>query len=260
MPHLITDRLRELPECPCAGRVAVKRSESIACALTIEAFDILAGVIFVVGSVCFLPSYAKDLTVFMWGCILFVLGSVIYLLICTVTYYEAIMEKGFMTFEACENALYWLGSLVFTIGTILYWPKEAHTRGIEQMKSYSLGVYFNFFSPEFEGSILFILGSCIFALAAFVNGLSQRCFDTVEGQILTATTSFYMIGSLLFVMGSVAFLPDLGCDETMLAIGAWNFIVGSLFFVVGGILSLWRLLRHWKAGAREREKLVVEAA
>merc|ERR1719473_715343 len=107
----------------------------------------------------------------------------------------------------------------------------------------SLGVYFNLFSPEFEGSPLFVLGSLVFAAAAFVNGLSQRSFDTTKNKMLTATTSLYMMGSLLFVMGSVAFLPNLGCNETMVAIGAWNFVVGSLFFLVGGLVSMWRTLR-----------------
>jgi len=47
-------------------------------------------------------------------------------------------------------------------------------------------------------------------------------------------------GSLLFALGSLAFLPHLGCTEGMVSIGAWNFIVGSGLFLTGSIVSLYR--------------------
>jgi len=109
-------------------------------------------------------------------------------------------------------------------------------------------------SPEFEGTILFVVGSLFFCFAAFANALNQRKFEESVAVLLTAITSLYMAGSLLFVMGSIAFLPNLGCNEQMLTIGAWCFIVGSGFFVIGAVLSFWRT--HQLLGTRENVGLV----
>jgi hypothetical protein len=158
---------------------------------------------------------------------------------------EAVRSKSWNSFEVCENALYLLGSIVFVAGTVLYWPPEGHIAGMNWLvRSFSLGVYFNLFTPEFEGTMLFIFGSVLFSLAAFVNGLDQRAFNTVANQMLIATTSLYMGGSLLFVMGSVAFLPDLGCNERMFALGAWCYVVGSLLYLLGSFVSLLRTSRE----------------
>merc|ERR1719198_2950241 len=74
--------------------------------------------------------------------------------------------------------------LIFFWGSFLYWPPEAQYHHIQKMKEMSLGVYFNLFSPEFEGTLLFIIGSVLFAMAAFVNGLSLKAFDTGRSRML----------------------------------------------------------------------------
>lgn len=193
-----------------------------------------------------MPAFSHRIGVFILGCMLFVVGSVLYTGISLFTLAEAIREKGSHTFEACENGLYVTGSLAFLIGTILYWPNSKYYINLNWAKAFSLGAYFNWFSPEFEGSLLFIVGSLLFAAAAFINGLSQRCFQTTESRMLTATTSLYMAGSLFFVMGSVAFLPELGCNDQMIALGAWCFLIGSALFIVGGFISLMRTSRALK--------------
>jgi hypothetical protein len=236
MPHLLVERLRTVRTSLCLPA----RKESPAFAYAIEFLDILAGVIFVWGSACFLPHWAKDLHTFLLGCVLFVVGAAIYCFICTFTVVEALEEKGIASFETWENALYLGGSWVFLAGTILYWPKKAHYEYIDDLKEWSLGQYFNWFEPEFEGTLLFMIGSAMFAFAAYCNALSQTRFDEWTSRMLTGITSLYMAGSILFVMGSVAFLPHLGCSEQMVLIGAWMFIVGSAFYLLGGVLSLFR--------------------
>jgi hypothetical protein len=257
MPHLVVERVRSLPPCPCVvpDRLPSKRTY-VQFALAVEVVEVLAGLVFVVGSVCFLPQYSHDLEAFLLGCFLFVVGSVLYVVICSITLAEAVRYEGVWSAEAAENALYTAGSWVFLVGTFLYWPPEAHYGNIQWFQMHlSLSAYFNTFSTEFEGTVLFIIGSLMFVLAAFVNGLNQRApFDNVRSRLLTATTSLYMAGGLLFVMGSVAFLPNLGCGEIMEAFGAWLFIVGSVAFVFGGVVSI---VRTWTfLGDKEQEPLV----
>mmetsp|Transcript_88191 Transcript_88191/g.205194 ORF Transcript_88191/g.205194 Transcript_88191/m.205194 type:complete len:262 (-) Transcript_88191:62-847(-) len=247
MPHLLITRIRSVPRICCPfSRLDVPTGRNACCAYLLEGLDILGGVAFIAGSACFLPCFSHQLHVFLTGCGLFVMGSLIYCGICTFSLIESVREKGFRTFEACENALYLVGSGVFVVGTIMYWPPEAHHKGIEWLvESISLGVYFNLFTPEFEGTLLFILGSFLFVCAAFVNGLDQQTFDSSESRLLGATTSLYMAGSLLFVMGSVAFLPDMGCSEQMLTVGAWCFVAGSVLYTVGSVISLVRTARFF---------------
>lgn len=240
MPHLVIQRLRSGVNL-CPVRWGQPKRRDAACALIVESLDLFGGVIFVAGSICFLPTFSHDLQVFLVGCGLFVLGGLVYVGVCSFTLLEAVRERGWVTFEAWENILYLVGSVIFVVGTILYWPPEAHHEGMDWLvNTMSLGAYFNLFTPEFEGTLLFIVGSLFYVFAAFVNGLDQRNFASAEGQLLSATTSLYMGGSLLFVMGSVAFLPDLGCNEQMLTVGAWCFVVGSALFVAGSILSIIR--------------------
>jgi hypothetical protein len=237
MPHLLIERLRSFPAlytCTC------NRKEYPSGAYAIEVLDILAGIIFIVGSACFLPQYSHSLNVFLAGCILFVVGSVIYVVICVCTFIEALCEKGLVTLEAAENGLYLLGSWLFLFGTFLYWPSESHYAGVKYIQNLSLAQYFNLFEPELEGTLLFIAGSVLFAFAAFFNALNQREFDEWASRLLPVITSLYLGGSLLFAMGSVAFLPHLGCSEQMVEIGAWQFIIGSILFLIGGCLSFWR--------------------
>merc|ERR1711879_137789 len=63
------------------------------------------------------------------------------------------------------------------------------------------------------------------------------------GKMLTASTSLFMGGSVLFVMGSVGMLPDLGCGEAMYDVGAGCYVFGSLFFLAGSLVSLARVHR-----------------
>jgi hypothetical protein len=245
MPHLLIERIRTYPAiCPCASRAkgsgfALSRRDT-ACAYVVEIVDITAALIMLIGSACFLPTFSSDREIFLVGCVTFVIATSAYLALSIFTLCEAIYEKGLESLEACENSLYVAGSLLFNAGTVLYWPEEANWPMTLASRELAPGQYFNWFSPEFEGTVLFIIGSLLFAMASYVNGLSQTKFDTPIRKMFVATTTCYMVGALLFVMGSVAFLPELGCGQRMEELGAILFLFGSLFYLIGGVISLIR--------------------
>jgi len=279
MPHhQILSRLRSWPleEINLEDTIILGRGNRVSkrdaqCAIVIELVDIFGSLVFLAGSVCFLPHLSRRLIIFLLGCGLFILGGLIYAGLSVFTLVETVRENGWRNYEACENFLYLVGSLIFLAGTILYWPEHAEYTNMEWVKAYSFGVYFNLFTPEFEATLLFIIGSLLFAMAAFVNGVSsgirqsnrseednqqgnqetgsrndrgwEHISETFAG-LLHATTSLYFAGSLLFVVGSVAFLPDYGFTEQMAAFGAWCYIIGSALFVFGGSVSLARVFRQ----------------
>jgi len=246
MPHLLIERLRHTPTfCPCGRRVGKdgkmgRMRDNVACAYSVEAIDIISSLIILIGAACFLPSFSQDMEIFILGCVLFVVGTTGYLAISIFALGEAIYEKGLESLEACENSLYVAGALLFNAGTILYWPDEANWPMTLASRELMVGQYFNWFSPEFEGTVLFIIGSLFFAMAAYVNALNQRSFDTPISKMLMAVTTCYMVGALLLVMGSVAWLPELGCGDRMEEFGAVMYVIGSLAYVIGGVISLIR--------------------
>jgi len=249
MPHLVIARIRScLAIFPFQQHQNERRRDAF-CAYMVETLDLCGGFIFLAGSICFLPAFSHELNIFLAGCVLFVVGGVLSASICSFSLVESVRTKGVKTFEACQNALYLVGSIFYVAGSILYWPPEAHHKGMDWLvQNMSLGVYFNLFDPEFEGTVLFIIGSIFFVLAAFVNGLDQRGHS--NGSMMTATTSLYMSGSLLFVFGSVAFLPDMGCNEHIFALGAWSFVIGSVFYVAGSVISIVRTDRDLRSPDR----------
>lgn len=246
MPHLLIERLRQVPKALVCN--VPSRKDFPLGVYFVELLDIIAAIIFLVGSVCFLPEYSKELNTFLLGCLLFVVGSILYCILCSLALLEACIAKGLGTLEAGENVLYLIGSWCFLVGTILYWPDESDYPEIEADKNISPGlvlaqycVDFTEFHRRFYGTVLFIFGSIVFAFAAFLNALNQRTFSKWSARMLSATTSLYLGGSLSYLMGSIAFLPGLGCGEQMLTLGAWCFIVGSSLFLVGSVISVWRI-------------------
>lgn len=237
MPHLMIDRLRSLPDY--LRRVTL--------CYGIEALAIVADVTFVVSSCGFCPPFVRSLEIFVASCAGFALGSLIYLGLALVSTLEAVRKHGWQEIEVFENLAYLAGSLQFFLGTVLYWPSKAHRiywlLDMEDLKNLSIGAYFNLMSPEFEGTLLFIAGSVLFVFAAFMNGLTHNHSHTTESKMLTATTSFFMGGSVLFVMGSVGMMPDLGCGEGMYDIGAGCYVFGSVCYLAGSLISLARVHR-----------------
>lgn len=140
------------------------------------------------------------------------------------------------------------GALVFLLGSLLAWPQNMDPETFDIILSESVNmnmhihVYINTLDLVFQGSVLCITGCVCFAFAAFVNGLNIRHFNDVSSQMLSASTSLYMCGALLFVMGSMAFLPDFGCSEKMITLGAWLYTIGSCLYFLGSSISFLRTL------------------
>lgn len=262
MPHLLIERQR-LNIFTCS---VPKRKDSPIGTIIIEVLDVIAAAIFVFGSVCFLPRYARDLDIFLDGCLLFIAGSVLYCVVCAFTLAEAIVEKGGTSLEAFENWLYLAGSMTFLVGTVLYWPDKLHSEDARPVElslfavCSSFGQHVNLYTREFTGSVLFIIGSFLFACAAFTNALNRRQLNEWSSVVLSAVTSLYMGGSILFTMGSVAFLPDLGCNDDLVALGAGCFIAGSVLFLIGSILSLWRTVHLLSSRREDGEQLSIVKA
>lgn len=267
MPHVVVERLRSVGVI-CKQGLAKKKGEFYA-GLVLEGLDILAGFLFLVGSVYFLPELSQDIDLFFRGCALCMLGSMIYLVITAYTTVEAFRYGDVI--ELWENTFYFVGSVLFTIGVVLYWPNEHQYEWLrlEHLKDWSIAQYLNLMAPEYEGCLLFIAGSVLFALGAGANivkmppfeasGVSEPTDKAREALHRMAwwTTMFYMVGAVLFVVGSVAILPELHYGDALVRFGIWCFIIGSAFYVFGGALNFWRMVLRSSRPDHERASLLL---
>ncbi|CAK0833716.1 unnamed protein product [Prorocentrum cordatum] len=252
MPHLVIERFRLFPDFLTSprstGRLESRTENAKAGAYLLEAAGAAASCIFIAGSICFVPQYADNIATLFAGCMLFIIGSVIYCFICTVTLSEALLRRC-SNYEIWENAMYLAGSALYVVGSVLYLPARVDIIEMSMM-SISLSQVCALSSikdRQYYGTVLFIVGSFLFVVAAFVNALNPRRADETSSRLVTGTTSCYMIGSLLFAVGSVTFLPRFGCTPDLLALGAWCFIWGSAFFLLGDILSFCRVIHHYNS-------------
>jgi len=252
MPHLIIERFRLFPDFltspRAAGRLESKSENAKAGAYLLEAAGASASFTFIAGSICFIPQYADNIATLFAGCVLFIIGSAIYCFICTATLSEALL-RGVSNYEIWENAMYLAGSVLYVVGSVLYIPSRVD---IIEMSMVSVALsqvcdLSNIKDRQYFGTVLFIAGSLLFVVAAFVNALNPRRSDETSSRLVTGTTSCYMIGSLLFAVGSVTFLPKFGCTLDLLALGAWCFIWGSSLFLLGDLLSFCRVVHHYNS-------------
>ena len=196
---------------------------------------VLAGFFFVIGSVCFLPEFSA---LYLAGCYFYFAGGAIYLFTSTYDLLEVWHEVG-GEFDRVMNELYVAGSIIYLIGTALYLPEMPHILGRQ---------------PTELGAYCFIIGSLFFVHACFINGahtgdvFAASKWDDHDAQKaavrrnmklnVLAMTNCTMLGSTCFLVGSVLYLPTIGCEEFAVRVGTWLFIGGSSLFVLAGVLPL----------------------
>ncbi|GEM78065.1 hypothetical protein VSU01S_03100 [Vibrio superstes NBRC 103154] len=126
--------------------------------------------------------------------------------------------------ESLNAIVYKAGGIIFILGSICFLPRFEEYVDI--------------------GAILFVIGSILYLIVAFHDVLEVNAFRRSNGGIgrelwLEFIASFaYLLGSLLFTIGSVFFLKEVGLTVA----GAWLFIIGSALFVFGAVVNVFRIL------------------
>ncbi|CAJ1362340.1 unnamed protein product [Effrenium voratum] len=134
-----------------------------------------------------------------------------------------------------ERGLYLTGGLIFLVGTIYFQHPQmiSHRVPSEVMRDEDV---------LFAAIWMFILGSIIFVFATFLNALSLNVSAPGSSKKTfihwsVATCGVYELGGILFVMGSVCFMPNQGCKEGMEILGAWCFMLGACCYVMGDFIE-----------------------
>jgi uncharacterized membrane protein len=91
------------------------------------------------------------------------------------------------------------------------------------------------------GAWCFVVGSLLFILAACINVLQIVKADSIATlQLMNLTAVAFVVGSVLFTVASVPYLWKIQTesDRTMLyAFLAWQYLIGSVLFFMGGVFN-----------------------
>jgi uncharacterized metal-binding protein len=216
MPHVFTNRSRKYAIGVHEDKLTAHHTWET---INVIAYEI-GGLIFVVGSVLFLPKYSDYEAEGSW---LFIVGSILYLI---VTFHDGIelffnKEATLALFVDSTAALtYVLGSITFIIGSVFFLPTVDKT---------------------VAGAWCFIWGSVLFILGAIMNAFQIYEASSVwTSRYMLLTALCYVIGSVFFALASVPYLWSFQSSEDETKIDdylAAQYIIGSLLFFFGGCIN-----------------------
>ena len=201
----------------------------------------LGGLLFILGSFLFFPKMEayKDL-----GAWIFFIGSLVYLVVTVHDMAEVNLHwrharkhtmDGFLEYLAASS--YVLGTVLFTVGSVLF---------------------LSFVGLTIAGAWMFVIGSLLFVLGACINVLQVvRLKSMITLQLMNLTAVSFVVGSTLFTVASIPYLwsIDTPTDKTTIhAFLAWQYLVGSVLFFLGGVFNYWRAYMVVLEAKRKAEK------
>lgn len=205
----------------------------------------LGGGIFMAGSLLFFPRFAAYQDLGAW---LFFAGSQLYLVVTLHDLLEALayrrrsLHKGRRSdLELLAAAVYLVGTLLFTVGSVFF---------LSQIGWFAAGAW------------CFVVGSLLFVVGASINILLiVHARTLVTMQLMNLTAVAFVVGSVLFAVASVPYLwtvEDRTDRLTLYAFLAWQYLVGSGLFLLGGLFNYWRatLIHREERHASGRRRLL----
>lgn len=189
----------------------------------------IGGAVFIAGSMMFFPRFAALEDVGAW---LFFAGSLLYVVVTAhdmaeATRYCRTLARPTLAakLELAAATAYLTGTLLFAVGSILFLSWVDQRDG---------------------GAWCFVVGSLLFVFGACVNVLQiVEARSLVTLQLMNLTAISFVVGSLLFALASVPYLWQVEtADDRHLLYSylAWQFLIGSGLFFLGGVFNYWRAL------------------
>lgn len=187
----------------------------------------LGGLVFIAGSIMFFPALEKYQDIGAWT---FFIGSLLYLVVTVHDMAEVHHNwrvghgRGReILLEFFAAGSYLLGTLLFTVGSIFFLSDVGWT---------------------IAGAWCFVLGSLLFVAGAGVNVLQIVKADSLLTlQLSNLTAVSFVAGSILFTVASIPYLWHVASASdkiTLYAFLAWQYLIGSALFFLGGIFNYWR--------------------
>jgi hypothetical protein len=187
----------------------------------------IGGLLFIIGSIFFFPRFEDYADLGAW---VFLVGSLAYIVV-TLHDLAEVRQHWWIdkahdrdTFlEYVAAASYVSGTILFTVGSVFF------LSAVGWLKA---------------GAWFFVIGSLMFVLGASINVLQIVKADSVKLlQLMNLTAITFIVGAVLFAVASVPYLWDVAAPSdrtTLYAFLAWQYLVGSVLFLAGGVFNYWR--------------------
>lgn len=128
--------------------------------------------------------------------------------------------------ETINAVAYKLGGLIFIAGSVMFFPA---------LETYAdLGAW-----TFIVGSLLYLLVTGHDMAEVLRHARSRSGPPTVWDRFEVWAASSYLLGTILFTVGSVFFLSAVGLTTS----GAWCFVLGSLLFVLGATVNVLQIVQ-----------------
>lgn len=224
MPHLFTNRPRQHA---VFGEEPTRRHHFRWETFNAAAYQI-GGILFIAGSIFFFPALEAEMNI---GAAIFIAGSILYLVVTGHDMLEVMIHRRsistaptvFDRLETWAATAYLVGTVLFTIGSVFF---------LSVVSLYTAGAW------------CFVIGSLLFVFGATVNVLEiVQAGDMLTMQLMNLTALTFVTGSLLFTVASIPYLWQVhsSSDRRILdAFLAWQYLAGSLLFLLGGVFNYWR--------------------
>jgi hypothetical protein len=186
----------------------------------------IGGFLFIIGSVFFFPRYEAYADMGAW---VFFVGSLLYLV---VTLHDLAEVRHHWRLskthdhdtilEYAAAASYVWGTILFTVGSVFFLSAVGWLTA---------------------GAWCFVIGSLLFVVGASINVLQIVHSDSIKIlQLMNLTAITFVVGAVLFTVASVPYLWKVAASdrETLYAFLAWQYLVGSVLFFLGGVFNYWR--------------------
>jgi hypothetical protein len=128
--------------------------------------------------------------------------------------------------ETFNAAAYQIGGIFFIAGSIIFLPAMAADMNV------GAAIYI-------AGSLLYLVvtGHDMFEVLIYRRGIQTN--PTIFDRLETWAAAAYLIGTILFTLGSIFFLSVAG----LYTAGAWCFVIGSLLFVFGATINVLEIVQ-----------------
>ena len=186
----------------------------------------LGGIAFLFGSIFFHPrmdSFSRNIPWITIGASLFIFGCVLFLFGTLQDFSEQKRKSSHHYFKSHhENTMLFMStlnvfaSISFIYGAIYFLPKFYAMNG-------------------HIGDYCFIFGCTILCITSYhhIHNNSNECCTDAHSSICT------IIGSVLFILGCIGYMPENANSDQDVAIAVDLFIIGSIFFTVGPMIDIY---------------------
>jgi len=202
----------------------------------------LCNVLFIAGSICFASSSDTVLAVGDW---MYIVACIVNTYLSGKSYFEHAIEQAFKDNEEDDNevneeAMFFLSSIVFTVGCFCFMPGLPPT--VANTFNQGLGAWFCIF-----GSFMLVFSCYYHALGMSEESVHESKQAKMTFKLSKLILALNLFGSVLFTVGSFMYRPSFGgqCPKgssnaiciSISSYGTSLYLTGSIIFTLASVFQ-----------------------